>query len=53
MDDLYILEIGKMMHKFHSGNPLDNVKRLFSPLNQIHSYATRSATRGTFFWQAA
>jgi len=49
----YNLEIRKIMHKIHSGNPPDNFKQLFTPLNQIHSYATRSATRGAFFWQAA
>ena len=37
----------------HAGNPPDNFKQLFTPLNQIHSYVTRSATRGAFFWQAA
>jgi len=42
-----------MMHKIHSGNPPDDFKRLFTPFNQIHSYATRSTTRGAFFWQAA
>jgi len=51
--DIYKLEIGKIMHKMHAGNPPDNFKQLFTPLNQIHSYATRSATRGAFFWQAA
>jgi len=45
--------MGKMMHKIHSGNPPDILKRLFTHLNQIHSHATRSATRGAFFWQAA
>jgi len=49
----YNLEIGKIMHKIHSGNPPDNFKQLFTPLNQIHSYETRSATRGAFCWQAA
>jgi len=34
------------MHKIHSANPPDNFKQLFTPLNQIHSYATGSATRG-------
>jgi len=41
------------MHKNHSANPPDNIKQLFTPLNHIHSYAIRSATRGAFFWQAA
>ena len=51
--DLYNLEIGKIMHKIHFANPPDNFKQLFTSLNQIHSYATRSATRGALFWQAA
>jgi len=33
----------------HSGNPPGNFKQLFTPLIQIHSYATRSATRGALF----
>jgi len=37
----------------HSGNPPGNFKQLFTPLNQINSYATCSATRGEFFWKAA
>jgi len=53
VDNIYNLDIGKIMHKIHSGNPPDNFKQLFTPLNQIHSYATRSAARGAFFWQAA
>ena len=53
MDNIHKLEIGKIMHKMHAGNLPDNFKQLFTPLNQIHSYATRSATRGAFFWQAA
>ena len=53
VDDIYKLEIGKIVHEMHAGNPPDNLKQLFTPLNQIHSYATRSATRGAFFWQAA
>jgi len=39
------------MHKIHSGNPLDNFKRLLTPFNQIHSYATRNAARAAFIWQ--
>ena len=53
VDDICNLEIGTIMHKIHSGNTHDNFKRLFTPMNQIHSHATRSATRGAFFWQAA
>ena len=53
VDDIYKPEIGKIMHEMHAGNPPDNFKQLFTPLNQIHSYATHSATRGAFFWQAA
>ena len=41
------------MHEIHSGNPRDNFKQLFTPLNQIHSYATHSAIRRAFFQQAA
>jgi len=52
VDDIYNLQIGKIMHKIHSSNP-PFFKQLFTPMTHIHSYATRSATRGAFFWQAA
>ena len=52
LDDIYSLEIGKIMHKFHSGNLPDNFNHLFT-VNQVHCHATRSATRGAYFWQMA
>jgi len=53
LDDIYNLQFGKIMQKFHSGNLPDNFNHLFTPVNQIHCQATRSATRGTYFWQMA
>ena len=53
LDDIYSLELGKIMHKFHSGNLPDNFNHLFTPVNQVHCHATRSATRGASFWQMA
>ena len=41
------------MHKFHSGNLPDNFNHHFTPVNQVHYHATRSATRGAYFWQMA
>ena len=41
------------MHKFHSGNLRDNFNHLFTPVNQVHCHATRSATRTAYFWQMA
>ena len=41
------------MHKFHSGNLPDNFNHLFNPANEAHCHATRSATRGAYFWQMA
>jgi len=38
VDDIYKLEIGKIMHEMHAGIPPDNFKQPFTPLNQIHSY---------------
>ena len=49
LDDIYSLELGKIMHKFHSGNLPDNFNYLFTPVNQVHCHATRSATRGAYF----
>jgi len=45
LDDIYILELGKIMHKCHSGNLPDNFNRLFIPVNQVRCPTTRSATR--------
>ena len=53
LGDIYSLELGEIMHKFHSGNLPDNFKHLFTPVNQVHCHATRSATRGAYFWQMA
>jgi len=53
LDDIYSLELGKIMHKFHSGNLPDNFNHLFTPVNQVHCHAPRSATRGAYFWQMA
>ena len=50
LDDIYSLELGKIMHKFISGNRPDNLYHLFTPVNQVHCHATRSATRGAYFW---
>ena len=50
VDDIHNLEIGKITHKIYSVNPPDKFMRLFTSLNQIHSYATRNATQGAFFW---
>jgi len=49
VDDIYSLELGKIMLKFHSGNLVENVNRLYTPENQVHCRATRSATRGAYF----
>ena len=49
----YSLALGKIMHKFHSGNLPDNFNHLFTRVNQVHCHAMRSATRGAYFWQMA
>ena len=51
--NIYSLELGKNMHIYHSGNLPDNFNHLFTPVNQAHCHATRSATRGAYFWQMA
>ena len=53
LDDIYSLGLGKIMHKFHSDNLPDNFNHLFTPVNQVHCHATRSATRSAYFWQMA
>ena len=51
LDEIYSLELGKIMHIFHSGNLPDNFNHFFTPVNQVHCHATRSATRGAYMWQ--
>ena len=53
IDDIYILEIGKVMHRLHWGRIPANFDQLFIPVNQAHSHATRAATRGGYIWQIA
>ena len=53
LDEIFSLELGKIVHKCHSGNLPDNFNRLFTPVNQAHCHANRSATRGAYFWQMA
>ena len=53
LDDIYSLELGNTMHKFHSGNLPDNFNHFFTPVNQVHCNATCSATRSAYFWQMA
>ena len=37
LDEIYSLELGIIMHKFHSGNLPDNFNHLFTLVNQVHS----------------
>ena len=53
LDDIYSLELGKIMHNFHSGNLSDNFNHFFTPVNQVHCHAARSAPRGAYVWQMA
>jgi len=53
VDDIYSLELSKIMHKFHSGNLPDNFNRIVTLVNQVHCHGTRSATRSASFWQLA
>jgi len=48
--DIYQLELGKLMHSFHNGMLPPTYNRLFIPLNEIHSYSTRGASQGKYFW---
>ena len=53
IDDIYILEIGKFMHRLHWDRHPVNSDQLFTPVSQAHSHATRAATRGGYIWQLA
>ena len=48
LDDIYSFELGKIMHKFHSGNLPDNFNCRFTPVNQVFYHARRRATRCIF-----
>jgi len=50
-DDIYILEIGKFMHRLHWGRIPVNFDHLFTPVSQAHSHATRAATQGGYIWR--
>jgi len=53
IDDIFILEIDKFMHRLHWGRIPVNFDQLFTSVSQAHSYATRAATRGGYVWQMA
>ena len=53
IDDIYILEISKFMHRLHWGRIPINIDQLFTSVSQAHSHATRAATRGGHIWQMA
>jgi len=46
LGDIYNLELGTIMYKFHYANLLDDFNRLFTLVNEVHCHATRSATIG-------
>jgi len=53
IDDTYILETSKFMHRLHWGRIPVNFDQLFTPVSQAHSHATRPDTRGGNIWQMA
>ena len=53
LDDIYSLELGKIIHKFYSGHLPENFNHIFTPVNQVRCHAMRSAITGAYFWQMA
>jgi len=53
INDIYILEIGKLMHDLHWGRIPVNFDQLFTSVNQAHSHATLATTRGGYICQLA
>jgi len=51
LDDICNLELRKITHKLTLATFTDKLNRLFTPVNQVHCHVTRSATRGSHFWQ--
>jgi len=53
IDDIFILEIGKFMHRLHWGRIPVNFDQSFTPVSQAHSHGTCAAIRGGYIWQMA
>ena len=51
IDDIYIFEMGKFMHRLHWGWIPVNFNQLFTSVCQAHSHAIHAATRGGYIWQ--
>jgi len=43
IDDIYILEIGKFVHRLHWGRIPVDFDQSFTPVSQAYSHATRAA----------
>ena len=49
VDDIYQLEITKLMHNFHSNRIPGTFDRLFTAVNSVHTHETRIYTSGQYF----
>jgi len=49
LDDIYHLEIAKLMHNCHSNRVLSTFDRLFTAVNSVHTHQTRSSASGQYF----
>ena len=50
LPDIYQLELGKVMHRLHLGMLPPTYNHLFTRVSNIHSYSTRGAAQGKYFW---
>jgi len=53
LHDIYILELAKLMHKFHHEMLPTSFKDLFQKTAEVHCHNTRSATNQNYFIQVS
>jgi len=49
LEDIYQLEIAKLLHNFHGSRMPNTFDRLFTAVNFVHTHETRSSTSGQYF----
>jgi len=53
INDMYIIETHKFMHRLHWCRIPVSFDQLFTSVSQAHSHATRGSRRGGYSWQLA
>ena len=48
-EDIFLIELGKFMHRAHSNNLLSNFEAYFTRIENMHNYNLRSIKNKTFY----